>query len=77
MPEKRVMLSEEELQKIQGGLIVRSGKTYWVVNDTNGDVLQKGGDPYDDVPKAIADLFGVSKEIITPEEYEAKFGKKL
>ena len=77
MSDNRILLSEDDLKKVSGGLIVRSGSTYWVVNDKTGDVLNKGGDPYDDVPKAIADLFGVSKEIITPAEYEERFGKKL
>ncbi len=77
MSDKRVKLSEEELKKANGGLIVRSGSTYWVVDDKTGVVLNKGGDPYDDVPKALADLFGVSKAVITPEEYEAQFGRKL
>ena len=77
MGENRIKLSEEEMKKVNGGLIVRSGNTYWVVNDKTGDILNKGGDPYNDVPYAIADLFGVSKNIITPTEYEERFGKKL
>ena len=73
---ERRELTIEDLKNISGGLIVDGGANYdsAVVDDTTGDVLYRAF-----VNRAVlheANKLGVSTEMITPEEYEKKFGKK-
>ncbi len=73
---ERRELTIEDLKNISGGLIIDGGANYdsAVVDDTTGDVLYRAF-----ANRAVlheANKLGVSTEIITPEEYEKKFGKK-
>ena len=70
-------LNLEELGEVAGGLIVKPGGIYpyRIVDDTTGEVLgqwwsKKNAEEY-------ADNHGLSREIITPEEYKKRFGKEL
>ncbi len=73
---ERRELTVEDLKGISGGLIIDGGANYdsAVVDDTTGDVLIRAF-----ANRAVlheANKLGVSTEMITPEEYEARFGKK-
>ena len=70
-------LNPEELGGVAGGLIVDPGNffDYMIVDDTTGEVLDKMWYRTDAVESA-AD-HGVSREIITLEEYKKRFGKEL
>ena len=70
-------LNLEELGEVAGGLIVKPGGIYpyRIVDDTTGEVLdqwwsKKNAEEY-------AANHGLSREIITPEEYKKRFGKEL
>ena len=72
-----VELNPEELGGVAGGLIVDVGPLYdyRIVDDTTGEVLdqwwsKKNAEEY-------AANHGLSREIITPEEYKKRFGKEL
>ena len=70
-------LNPEELGGVAGGLIVDPGNffDYMIVDDTTGEVLDKSWYGKDAV--RAADDHGVSREIITLEEYKKRFGKEL
>ena len=70
-------LNPEELGGVAGGLIVDPGNffDYMIVDDTTGEVLDKRWYGKDAVRSA--DNHGVSREIITLEEYKKRFGKEL
>ena len=70
-------LNPEELGGVAGGLIVDAGNffDYMIVDDTTGEVLDKRWYGKDAVRSA--DNHGVSREIITLEEYKKRFGKEL
>ena len=70
-------LNLEELGEVAGGLIVDPGNffDYMIVDDTTGEVLDKRWYGKDAVRSA--DNHGVSREIITLEEYKKRFGKEL
>ena len=72
-----VELNPEELGGVAGGLIVDAGTFdyYRIVDDTTGEVLDKRWYGKDAVRSA--DNHGVSREIITLEEYKKRFGKEL
>ena len=69
-----IELSPEDLENISGGLIVEDadGK-FWLVRQ-NGTVISP-------VPgnKAteFADAYGISKDVISSEDYKLKFGRDL
>lgn len=72
-----VELNLEELGEVAGGLIVKPEGmyAYRIVDDTTGEVLarwwsKKNAEEY-------AANHGVSREIITLEEYKKRFGKEL
>lgn len=74
MSEKRE-LSVEELESIDGGLVVRSGENYILVDDTTGDKIC-------DIPnltnvKLVAAHRGASPERISKGEYQSRFGRRL
>ena len=70
-------LNLEELGEVAGGLIVDPGgiHSYRIVDDTTGEVLDKRW--YGKDAMRSADNHGVSREIITLEEYKKRFGKEL
>ena len=70
-------LNLEELGEVAGGLIVDPGVKYdyRIVDDTTGEVLDRWYGTKDAV-RSAAD-HGVSREIITLEEYKKRFGKEL
>ena len=70
-------LNPEELGGVAGGLIVDAGNffDYRIVDDTTGEVLDKWYGTQNAV-RSAAD-HGVSREIITLEEYKKRFGKEL
>ena len=70
-------LNLEELGEVAGGLIVDPGVKYdyRIVDDTTGEVLDKKWYGTDAVRSAAN--HGVSREIITLEEYKKRFGKEL
>ena len=70
-------LNLEELGEVAGGLIVDPGNIfdYRIVDDTTGEVLDKWYGT--DNAVRSADDHGVSREIITLEEYKKRFGKEL
>ena len=72
-----VELNPEELGGVAGGLIVDVGAKYdyRIVDDTTGEVLDRWYGTKDAV-RSAAD-HGVSREIITLEEYKKRFGKEL
>jgi hypothetical protein len=69
-----IELSPEDLENISGGLIVEDadGK-FWLVRQ-NGTIISP-------VPgnKAaeFADAYGISKDVITSDDYKLKFGRDL
>lgn len=68
-------LSMEELENIDGGLVVRSGSTYYLVDDTTGDKICS-------IPNLtnvdlIASHRGASPQIISKGEYQMRFGRRL
>ena len=72
-----VELNPEELGGVAGGLIVDPGVKYdyRIVDDTTGEVLDRWYGTKDAVRSAAN--HGVSREIITLEEYKKRFGKEL
>ena len=70
-------LNLEELGEVAGGLIVDPGVKYdyRIVDDTTGEVLDRWW-KRSDAERYAAD-HGVSREIITLEEYKKRFGKEL
>ncbi|MBQ2492844.1 MAG: hypothetical protein II527_05885, partial [Bacteroidales bacterium] len=68
-----VELNPEELGGVAGGLIVDPGNffNYMIVDDTTGEVIDKRWYSKDAVRSA--DNHGVSREIITLEEYKKRF----
>ena len=70
-------LNLEELGEVAGGLIVDPGVKYdyRIVDDTTGEVLDRWYGTQNAV-RSAAD-HGVSREIITLEEYKKRFGKEL
>ena len=70
-------LNPEELGGVAGGLIVDPGVKYdyRIVDDTTGEVLDRWYGTKGAV-RSAAD-HGVSREIITLEEYKKRFGKEL
>ena len=70
-------LNPEELGGVAGGLIVDAGNffDYRIVDDTTGEELDKWYGTQNAV-RSAAD-HGVSREIITLEEYKKRFGKEL
>ena len=70
-------LNPEELGGVAGGLIVDVGALYdyRIVDDTTGEELDKWYGTQNAV-RSAAD-HGVSREIITLEEYKKRFGKEL
>ena len=72
-----VEINPEELGGVAGGLIVDVGALYdyRIVDDTTGEVLDKWYGT--DNAVRSADDHGVSREIITLEEYKKRFGKEL
>lgn len=70
------MLNNEYLEKVNGGLIVDSGdeKTYYLVKE-DGSVVA----PIPGVDKAMefARTLELGQELLTMDEYEKRFGKKL
>ena len=72
-----VELNPEELGGVAGGLIVDVGALYdyRIVDDTTGEVLDRWYGTKGAM-RSAAD-HGVSREIITLEEYKKRFGKEL
>ena len=72
---KRYELSMEELDKINGGLVVYRGlfDKCWVVNDQTGAVIGKYS--FEGDAKWAAGSKGVSTEVISEKEYYKRFGK--
>lgn len=72
-----VELNPEELGGVAGGLIVDPGVKYdyRIVDDTTGEVLDRWYGTKGAV-RSAAD-HGVSREIITLEDYKKRFGKEL
>ena len=68
-------LSEEELDKLAGGLIVQGNlmQNHLVVDDKTGDILQSFYWMSD--AKHYAEYKGVNTEIISREEYKKRFNK--
>lgn len=68
-------LSMEELDKINGGLVVYRGlfDKCWVVNDQTGAVIGKYS--FEGDAKWAAGSKGVSTEVISEKEYYKRFGK--
>lgn len=69
-------LTLEDLKNVSGGYFIDGGSNYdsALVDDETGEVKFRAF-----ANKAVlhkADKLGVDIEKITPEEYEAKFGKK-
>ena len=68
-------LSMEELDKINGGLVVYRGMfdKCWVVNDQTGEVIAQFSFQGDAV--LAAGSKGVSREVISEKEYYKRFNK--
>ena len=68
-------LSEEELEQINGGFLVKRGDLYYLVGN-DGSVP---GYCKSDLEYMIftADLCDVSHEVISVEEYERRFNRKF
>ena len=76
MNKGRRELTLEDLKQISGGSIIEGGANYdsAVVDNTTGEVLFRAF-----ASKAVlhkAEKLGISTDIMTPEQYEEKFGKK-
>lgn len=68
-------ISLEELDKIDGGLIVNRGifNKYWVVDDQTGDVIAQFSFSGDAIWAARSK--GVSDKVISEKEYYKRFKK--
>ncbi len=69
-------LSDLDLDDVAGGVIVDEGdgKKYWLVRQ-DGTVIAPV--PGKEKAKEFAKAFSVSQQIMTKEEYERHFGRKL
>ena len=67
---------EELLDSLAGGVIIKDGYFYYVSSDTDGQLID-GEEPSLSDMQAVARQHGLSLEVITPQEYEKRFGKKF
>ncbi len=74
--EKRKELTIEEVEKVNGGMVVfdEAENKYWVVGQ-DGKVL--GPAPDEKAAVQYARIFNTSAKVITMEEYKEHFGREL
>ena len=71
----RIELSEEMLEQVAGGLIVRTGSVYHVMDDNDINIRYSCAYSPTDAAKK-ANLNNVSGKVISYDEYKARGGKK-
>ena len=71
----RKELTKEQMEKVNGGLAV-DGKNGWFysIDDNDGTILAENN-MHILCAAAQAEVLGQSREVITIEEYEKRFGK--
>ena len=68
--------SFEELDKVMGGVIVDDGdgEKFWLIRQDGTVIAPTTGQ---DKALEMAHSFNISTEILTKEEYQARFGREL
>ena len=75
MDDKKEALSREDLNAVDGGLLVISEGVVYVVDERTGDIIETTTSAMGAL--RTAGIHDVSRKRITPEDYKAMFGRDL
>ena len=76
MEKAKEKLNTEDLGKINGGVIVQTAGGYYIMDDLTGGTWSFK-ETANTAQYVATEWYGVSTEIITPEEYERRYNKKF